>query len=62
MFDAGLTAINEPAAGRHSMKCRMTTKRMEIAMSIQIPASLRAEHESIHARLIEATREPGAVG
>lgn len=31
-------------------------------MRIEIPASLRAEHESLHARLVEATREPGAVG
>lgn len=29
---------------------------------IEIPAPLRAEHEALHARLVAATREPGAVG
>lgn len=31
-------------------------------MNLQIPAPLRAEHEALHARLVEATAQPGAVG
>lgn len=30
--------------------------------TLQIPAPLRAEHEELHARLVAATREPGALG
>lgn len=31
-------------------------------MTFDTPAPLRAEHEALHARLVEATRAPGAVG
>jgi hypothetical protein len=31
-------------------------------MKLEIPAPLRAEHEELHARLVRATREAGAVG
>ena len=31
-------------------------------MKFEIPAPLRAEHEELHARLVQATKEPGAVG
>ena len=31
-------------------------------MTLQIPAPLRAEHEALHARLLEATTQSGAVG
>jgi hypothetical protein len=31
-------------------------------MKFEIPAALRAEHEALHAQLVKATREPGAVG
>jgi hypothetical protein len=31
-------------------------------MKIEIPAPVRAEHEMLHAKLLEATREHGAVG
>ncbi len=31
-------------------------------MSIEIPRSLKVEHESLHARLRKATQEPGEVG
>lgn len=31
-------------------------------MAIQVPDALRIEHEALHARLSEATRQPGAVG
>ena len=31
-------------------------------MNLEIPAPLRAEHEELHARLLKATQEPGAVG
>jgi hypothetical protein len=31
-------------------------------MKFEIPKPLRAEHEELHARLVKATREPGAVG
>ena len=31
-------------------------------MKFEIPAALRAEHEQLHARLAQATEEPGALG
>jgi hypothetical protein len=31
-------------------------------MKFEIPAALRAEHEELHAQLVKATKEPGAVG
>jgi hypothetical protein len=31
-------------------------------MKVDIPAPLRSEHEQLHATLVKATREPGAVG
>lgn len=31
-------------------------------MRFEIPAAIKAEHEALHTRLEEATREPGAVG
>jgi hypothetical protein len=31
-------------------------------MKFEIPAALRAEHEELHAQLLKATAEPGAVG
>jgi hypothetical protein len=31
-------------------------------MKFEIPAALRAEHEELHAELVKATQEPGAVG
>lgn len=30
--------------------------------ALEIPKSIRAEHEAIHSRLVEATRAPGRVG
>jgi hypothetical protein len=35
---------------------------MEAIMKFEIPKPLQAEHEELHARLLEATRQPGAVG
>ncbi len=31
-------------------------------MKFEIPAPLQAEHEELHARLVKATQEPGAIG
>ena len=31
-------------------------------MKFEIPKPLQVEHEELHARLVEATRQPGAVG
>ena len=31
-------------------------------MNFEIPKPLQVEHEELHARLVEATRQPGAVG
>jgi hypothetical protein len=31
-------------------------------MKLEIPRPLRVEHEELHARLVSATKEPGAVG
>jgi hypothetical protein len=35
---------------------------MEATMNFEIPKPLQVEHEALHARLVEATRQPGAVG
>src|SRR5512134_3752529 len=39
---------------------RMRTE--ETTMRFEIPKPLQAEHEELHASLVRATREPGAVG
>lgn len=31
-------------------------------MELQVPSSLKKEHEELHAELVQATREPGQVG
>lgn len=58
---AGLTLLLAPgriaAQGGH-----MHTPNTPNAQKGVIPASIRAEHEEIHATLVEATRAPGRIG
>jgi iron-sulfur cluster repair protein YtfE (RIC family) len=52
---AAPTDVRFPAAGASPTE---TAKSPQI----QIPASIRAEHEAIHSALVEATQAPGRVG
>jgi len=35
---------------------------MEVVMRFEIPKPLQAEHAELHEKLVEATKEPGAIG
>jgi hypothetical protein len=43
-------------------RLRKTNNRVVMAAAIEIPESIRREHEAIHSALVDATRAPGRVG
>lgn len=58
----GLLVITQPASPSAARAAEQTGHSGVHAAALQIPHSLQAEHEEIHAMLEAATRAPGRVG
>ena len=62
MFGAALLAGGAALPGIVTAQARPTRESQMQSANIGIPASIRAEHEEIHAELVAATKAPGRAG